>query len=133
VKLALTTFCLVLSALLSESPGPESRAHCNLAALSSAERARDRQLVPTLASALRERAELADGYAYRFDRKVLKELGEWLDIEAKCCQPLKYELALEPQPGGALWVRITGHEAKEFIGAEFAPLTEKLASQDPRR
>jgi len=131
MKLALTTLCLVLSAL-SSSAGPEVRAHCNLGALTSAERARDKELVPVLASALRERKDLPDGYAYRFDARVMKELGEWLDIVAKCCQPLEYQLALEPQPGGALWVRITGHEAKEFIAAEFAPLTQKLASQDHR-
>ena len=131
MKLALTTLCLVLSAL-SDSAGPEVRAHCNLGALSAADRARDRELIPLLAGALRERKDLTDGYAYRFDARVVKELGEWINIEAKCCQPLKYELALEPQPGGALWVRITGQEAKEFIGAEFAPLTEKLASQDRR-
>jgi len=63
----------------------------------------------------------------------LKELGEWLDIEAKCCQPLSYALVLEPQPGGALWVHITGHDAKEFIDEEFAPLGKKLAAAGPRR
>jgi len=134
VKLLLTTLCLVLSALMSEpSGGAEARAHCNIAALSAADRARDRELIPILASALQERKDLADGYAYRFDRRVLKLLAEWVEIEAKCCQPLTYEVALEPQPGGALWVRITGHEAKEFIGLEFAPLMVRLAAKDPLR
>ena len=124
---------MTASLLLSEPAAPEVRAHCNLGALTSADRARDRELIPLLASALQERKELSDGYAYRFEPRVVKELGEWINIEAKCCQPLKYELALDPQPGGALWVRITGNEAKEFIGAEFAPLSEKLAAQDGRR
>ena len=60
---------------------------------------------------------------------MLKELGEWLAIVAKCCQPLSYQVAIAPQPGGAVWVRITGNEAKEFIDAEFAPLTAKLATR----
>ena len=47
---------------------------------------------------------------------VLKDVGEWIGIVAKCCQPLTYVVDLQPQPGGALWVRITGHDAKEFIG-----------------
>ena len=132
MKLVLCTLCVLVPAL-SGPPGPETRAHCNLAALTAADRARDQQLIPLLASALRERKELPDGYDYRFDRVVLKELGEWLDIEAKCCQPLSYRLVLEPQPGGALWVDITGHDAKEFIEEEFAPLGKKLAAAGPRR
>jgi len=132
MKLVLCTLCMLASALSAPS-APEARAHCNLAALTAADRARDQQLIPLLAGALREREELQDGYAYRFDRGVLKELGEWLDIEAKCCQPLSYALVLEPQPGGALWVHITGHDAKEFIEEEFAPLGKKLAAAGPRR
>jgi hypothetical protein len=132
MKLVLCTLCVLVSTL-SEAPATEARAHCNLATLTAAERARDQQLVPVLAGALRERTDLPDGYAYRFDRAVLKELGEWLDIEAKCCQPLSYRLVLEPQPGGALWVQITGHDAKEFIAEEFAPLGKKLAATGPHR
>src|SRR5262249_47570130 len=63
VKLAPPTLCLVLSAL-ADPAGPEVRAHCNLGALSSAERARDKELIPVLAGALRERKDLTDGYAY---------------------------------------------------------------------
>jgi hypothetical protein len=132
MKLVLCTLCMLASALAAP-PAPEARAHCNLAALTAADRARDHQLIPLLVSALRERKELPDGYAYRFDRAVLKELGEWLDIEAKCCQPLSYGLTLEPQPGGALWVHITGHDAKDFIAEEFAPLGKTLAEAGPRR
>jgi len=131
VKMLVSTLCVLLCSLVVAAP--EERAHCNLATLTSAERARDRELVPMLASALLERKELPDGYAYRFDGRVLKPLGEWLDIVAKCCQPLSYELSLEPQPGGALWVRITGREAKEFIGLEFAPLMARLAAKEAGR
>jgi len=131
MKLAITILCAVLGALASAAPA--ERPHCNLAALTPADRARDRELVPLLASALLERKELPEGYAYRFDRHVLKVLGEWVEIEAKCCQPLTYDVSLEPQPGGALWVRITGKEAKEFIATEFEPLMAKLAAKDARR
>ena len=130
MKLILTTLCVALSALTSDPSDPGERAHCNLATLTAAERARDQELVPVLADALKERRDLTDGYAYRFEPGVMKELGEWLQIVAKCCQPLRYEVSLEPQPGGTLWVRITGHEAKEFIGLEFAPLAKKLAAKD---
>ena len=90
-------------------------------------------LIPILRDALRERRDLSEGYAYRFEPRVMKDVGEWLQIVAKCCQPLSYEVSLEPQPGGALWVRITGHESKEFIDLEFAPLMQKLAAQGAAR
>jgi hypothetical protein len=130
MKLALTIVCALLSVLASATP--EERPHCNLAALTSADRARDRELVAVLASALLERKELPDGYAYRFDRHVLNVLGEWVEIVSKCCQPLTYDVSLEPQPGGALWVRITGKEGKEFIGMEFEPLMAKLTAKAAR-
>jgi hypothetical protein len=131
MKLVFAIVCAVLCTLASAAP--EERPHCNLAALTSADRARDRELVPLLASSLLERKELPDGYAYRFDRHVLKVLGEWVEIESKCCQPLTYEISLEPQPGGALWVRITGKEAKEFVGMEFEPLMAKLTAKGATR
>jgi len=133
VKLLVTTLCVLLSALMSGPSEAETRPHCNLAALTAADKARDRELIPVLAAALQERKDLPDGYAYRFDQRVLKLLGEWVEIEAKCCQPLTYEVALEPQPGGGLWVRITGRDAKEFIGLEFAPLMVKLAAKDAQK
>jgi hypothetical protein len=133
LKLIATLLCLAASVLAAEPSGANARAHCNLAALSKAERARDQQLVPVLRDALRERKDLPEGFAYRFEPAVMKDVGEWLQIVAKCCQPLTYDVSLEPQPGGALWVRITGHESKEFIDLEFAPLTQKLAAQGGMR
>jgi hypothetical protein len=129
MKIVAGVLCLALSAFAAPPPGTDAHVRCNLGALSKAERARTPQLVPVLREALRERKDLAEGYAYRFEPTVMKDVGEWLDIVAKCCQPLSYEVSLEPQPGGALWVRITGHEAKEFIDLEFASLTQKLAER----
>ena len=93
----------------------------------------DQLVEESVTGALKERKDLPDGYAYRFEPGVVKEVGEWIQIVAKCCQPLTYEVSLEPQPRGALWVRITGHDSKEFIGLEFAPLTQKLAAKDGHR
>jgi hypothetical protein len=126
MKLLVSLLCLGLSAFLAAPVSAEEHVRCNLSALSKAELARDTQLIPLLRDALLERKELPNGYAYRFEPAVLKDIGEWLQIVAKCCQPLSYEVSLEPQPRGALWVRISGHEAKEFINLEFAPLMQKL-------
>src|SRR5215470_7516681 len=106
MKLVASLVCLALSALAAAPPDLE-RVHCNLAALSKAERERDAQLIPVLRKALRERKELADGYTYRFEPAVLKDVGEWLAIVIKCCQPLTYEVSVGPMPGASLWVRIT--------------------------
>jgi hypothetical protein len=134
MKFIATVVCLALAAFGAEPSGTDEHVRCNLAALSKADHVRDAQLILLLRDAVRERQELSDGYAYRFEPAVLKDVGEWLQIVAKCCQPLTYEVALAPQPGGALWVRITGHEgAKEFIDLEFAHLTEKLAARGAAR
>jgi len=92
MKTVATLLCLALSALAD--PAPTERVHCNLAVLTRAERERDHQLVPLLRDALQERQELSDGYAYRFTPGVLKDLGEWVAIVAKCCQPLSYEVTI---------------------------------------
>lgn len=126
MKLFTALLCFLLSAFTpSASATTEERVHCNLAALSKAERSRDAQLVALLRDSFLERSDLSDGYAYRFQPGALKDLGEWLAIVAKCCQPLTYTVSLEPQPGGTLSVRITGHDAKEFIDVEFAALMQK--------
>jgi hypothetical protein len=134
MKPIVTLLCLALPNLTAEPAASSEHVHCNLAALSKAERARDAELILLLRDALSERQELSNGYAYRFDPTVLKELGEWLQIVAKCCQPLTYDMVLAPQPGGALWVRITGKDgAKGFIEVEFAQLTAKLAARGSAR
>ncbi len=117
----------VLALLAAGPTAADERIHCNLTALSKEDRARDAQLVSLLRDVLRERKDLPDGYAYRFEPAALRDVSEWVQLVARCCQPLSYEIALAPQPGGALWIRVTGHEgAKEFIDIEFEHLTEKL-------
>jgi hypothetical protein len=100
------------------SAAPE-RFTCNLSVLTKGERARDHELMMSLAAAVQEKKELPDGYAFRFDRAKLPELAEWTNIVAKCCQPLTYQIELGPQPGGGLWARFTGKEGvKEFLDGE---------------
>jgi hypothetical protein len=100
VKIVVALLCLAFTAT-DVAPSPATQhVRCNLDALSKTERARDAQLLSVLRETVRERKELPDGYAYRFEPAVLKDLGEWLQIVAKCCQPLTYEVALAPQPGG---------------------------------
>jgi hypothetical protein len=108
--------------LLIAAQAPE-RFHCNLHALTKVERQRDRELAVQLHTALLEQKELPDGYAFRLPAESAAMLGEWVAIISKCCQPVDYRIELGPQPGGALWLRMTGGEgAKEFLKGEFKTL-----------
>lgn len=70
-------------------------------------------------SAVRERRDLPDGQAYRFDAEAFDELARWLTWERRCCPFLHFTLELEPD-GGAIWVRLSGPEGtREFVEAEF--------------
>lgn len=112
---------LILMMLIA-AQSPE-RFHCNLGALTKVERQRDRELARQLHAAALETKELADGYAFRFPPGSTAMLAEWVAIVSKCCQPVEYRIELGPQPGGALWLRMTGGEGvKEFLAGEFASL-----------
>ncbi|HEX4381483.1 MAG TPA: hypothetical protein VH083_00980 [Myxococcales bacterium] len=114
---------IVVALLLVGQASAEERFHCNLHALTKAERLRDRELAQQLHAVLLEHKELPEGYALRFTGAELPRVAEWLAIISKCCQPIDYQLQLGPQPGGPLWLRISGGEgAKEFLKGEFETL-----------
>jgi hypothetical protein len=107
--------------LAAQSP---ERFHCNLGTLTRVERQRGRELAGQLRTALKEKKQLPDGFAFRFSPGSAAALAEWISIESKCCQPITYALELAPQPGGELWLRLTGSEGvKEFLAAELKALT----------
>jgi hypothetical protein len=120
---------MVCAVPLGGALAADSPPHCNLGLLSKAERKRDAELGPQLGKAVREVKELPNGYGFRFDAAEIAHAGEMATIASKCCQPLTYELELGPQPGGTLWVRITGGEgAKEFIHGEFEHFFENAGA-----
>ena len=66
-------------------------------------------------------AELADGYAFRFDNpgETLAPMVNFIKTERECCQFLRFELVFEPQLG-PLWLQLRGsQDAKEFVQATF--------------
>lgn len=65
--------------------------------------------------------ELADGYAFRFDKAELTAgpILEFIKAERDCCRFLRFELVFEPNLGPA-WLRLRGsQDAKDFIRATF--------------
>src|SRR5947209_20326838 len=94
---------------------------CNLKAISVAERPRYNELVKRIRAAIRDRNEVATGYAFRLDSKTvtLPEAAEWIVMERLCCPFLTLQLSAAGNQ--ADWVlTLTGPEGvKPLITAEF--------------
>lgn len=74
-----------------------------------------RQLFSELAH---ERAELPDGYAFRFSQDELQSVAKFVDNERKCCPFVTFAIELADQ-SGPLWIRMTGPEGtREILHAE---------------
>jgi hypothetical protein len=61
-----------------------------------------------------ERADLPDGYAFRFSANKLAELVRFIDNERKCCPFMTFLLQIEPQDG-PIWLRMTGPEGTRGV------------------
>jgi hypothetical protein len=99
------------------------RASSGLACVPSAIPARERAQHFVLARELlntqaAERAELPDGYAFRFAAEKLVELVRFIDNERKCCPFMTFNLQIGPE-GGPVWLRMTGPlGTREVLQAE---------------
>jgi hypothetical protein len=94
---------------------------CNLAAISSTERPRYNDLVKRLRTAVQERSELSDGYAYKLDTKkiTLPEVAEWITMERLCCPFLTFQL--DVKGNGASQLALRGPVgAKAILREEFS-------------
>jgi hypothetical protein len=115
---ALTAFVLAGSVALGSQAAGE-RFACNMKALTGTERARHQELSHTLFSAVQEKRELANGYAFRLPPGDLMTVAEWVSFERKCCPFFAFEIE-QAKDNGALWLRITGSDGvKPFIVEEF--------------
>lgn len=54
-----------------------------------------------------ERADMQNGYAYRFDPDSLERVTHFVANERKCCPFLNFELSLAAE-SGPLWLRMSG-------------------------
>jgi hypothetical protein len=98
-----------------------SRLACNLKAIGPSERPRYDELTGRLRSAVRDRRELAKGFAFRLDSKVitLPEVAEWVAIERLCCPFLVFDISISGDADFSL--RLTGPKGvKQLLEAEFA-------------
>ena len=91
---------------------------CTLSALTDKDRRHHGELLGRLRTAITERRELADGYAFNLGAKFpLADLAEWISLERRCC-PF-FGFTVEANPGqDDLWLRLTGGgDVKAFIRA----------------
>ena len=80
---------------------------CNMKAISATERPRYNDLVKRLRTAVQERIELSDGYAYKLDTKriTLPEVAEWITMERLCCPFLTFQLDVKGNGASQLTLR----------------------------
>src|SRR3954452_10565901 len=92
--LCASLLCLCMCAAADEKTAAPVFA-CNLKAISAAERPRYNELVKRIRTAIRDRTEIANGYAFTLDSNAvaLPEAAEWIVMERLCCPFLTLQLS----------------------------------------
>jgi hypothetical protein len=92
---------------------------CVPGAIPEAERPAHFALIAELfGGAVRERRELADGYAFRFAPERLDGVMRFVANERLCCPFLEFGITVSPADG-PVWLRLTGPEGtRAFLDAE---------------
>jgi hypothetical protein len=100
---------------------------CVPAAIPAAERSAHFALARRIFTELaRQRQDLPNGYAFRFDAADLESLSRFIANERKCCPFMTFELEIAPA-SGPIWLRMTGPEGtRDVLAAEL-----RLASAAP--
>lgn len=75
-------------------------------------------LTRLFAEAARERREVPNGYAFRFDAEAFDDIARFVALERLCCPFLDFVIELSPH-AGPLWLSMTGPETtREFLDVE---------------
>ncbi len=93
---------------------------CNLKAIGASERPHYNELMRRLRLALHDRAEMADGYAYKLDtaKISLPEVAEWIAMERLCCPFITFNLEVNGMGNSSLTLRGPSG-AKAILEEEF--------------
>jgi hypothetical protein len=97
---------------------------CNLAALTTSERAEHAELLRRVASA-HELTEIEDGFrlGYRIDPDLASAIARWMVYERRCCPFLAFELTLEDDAKFSLRLRCPP-DAKDLVRAVLRDFAE---------
>jgi len=93
---------------------------CDLTAIPAGEREAHETLAKQLfIETVRERHELADGYAFQFRTEDYPQLVQFIANERLCCPFFRFTLEVAPARG-PIWLRIMGGDGvKAFVQSEF--------------
>ncbi len=85
-------------------------------------KARKADLLNLLLSRAHDRAELPDGYQFRFaaEGNILSEIARMVDAERQCCRFLRFAVTVEPDDGGVTLALTGPAGTREFLAAMFA-------------
>lgn len=93
---------------------------CKPGAFTAEERAKWQALGKRLIAENKSRRELADGFAFEFDRtpETLREVAEFVEFESKCCPFVDFTVRV-PSGGRGVVLEMTGRKGvKEMLAAE---------------
>ena len=75
-------------------------------------------LTRLFAEAARERREVPNGYAFRFDAEAFEDVARFVALERLCCPFLEFVIDLSPN-AGPVWLSMTGPPTtREFLDLE---------------
>ncbi len=121
----MTTATVLLASLLCLSADAAEAAPvfaCNRSAITAAERPRYDELFRRVRAAVRDRSEVASGYAFRLDGKAvtLPEVAEWMAMERRCCPFFTLDVATSGGDPDCWMLTLTGPAGvKAVLEAEF--------------
>jgi len=99
--------------------GPQLAIACVPGAIPENERPSHFALLKRLfGDSVRERRDIQDGYAFRFDEDAFDDVARFATNERRCCPFLTFVIELSPN-GGPLWLRLSGPAGTQtFLNAE---------------
>lgn len=92
---------------------------CAPGAIAPVERQAHFELIARLfGKEVREKHELGDGYAFRFDAAAFEDVARFVANERKCCPFLNFAIEVQAE-GETVWLRLTGPAGtRMFLDAE---------------
>ena len=100
---------------VAPEPDPPAPLACVPGAIPLAQRpAHFARLDRLFGDAVRERRDVENGYAFRFDPAAFDELARFVANERRCCPFFTFTLEVAADQG-PIWLRITGREGAKAV------------------
>jgi hypothetical protein len=112
--------------LAHTTPGISTPLACVPGAIPPSERSGHFALLTRLfGERARERRDVPNGYAFRFDATAFEDVARFVALERLCCPFLAFAVELPPG-AGPLWLSVTGPEGtREFLDSELPAMASE--------